>query len=81
MYMQGKVAAYLGGIAAVAYENAAGQLLVQVTTDYGATWNLRKIIGVDATRKDWSLCIDKNGYIYLAYQVSHASIKVEQSIN
>lgn len=81
MYMQGKAAAYSGGVAAVAYEDAGGQLLVQVSTDYGATWNLRRTVGVDAARKDYSLCIDENGYIYLAHQVSHASVKVERSID
>ena len=80
MYMQGKAAAYSGGVAAVAYENSAGQLLVQVTTDYGATWNLRKTVGVDALREDYSLCIDKNGYIFLAHQISTSAVMVERSL-
>lgn len=81
MYMQGKAAAYSGGVVTVAYENAAGQLLIQVSTDYGATWNLRKTVGVLAARKDWSIAIDKNGYIFLAHQISTSSVMVERTVD
>lgn len=76
-----KIGAYAGGVVAIAYEDGAGQLLVKVSTDYGATWNLRNTIGASAARKDWSLIIDPNGYIYLAYQASSSTYTVIRSVD
>lgn len=80
-YLQNKVGCHESGMAAFAYENAAGQLLVEVSTDWGATWNTRKTVGALAARNDYSLCVDKNGYIYLAHQTTTSNFMLEYSTN
>ena len=53
-----------------------------MSTDYGATWNLRRTIAPLAARKDFSLVIDQaTGYIFLIYQVSTSYMTVERSID
>lgn len=74
-----KVGCHSSGVVAVAYESAGGTLYVYVSTDYGATWNLRKTVGATASRKDYSLTIGDDGKIYLAHQSSSSYVRVEVS--
>ena len=78
---QNKLGVHAGGLVALAYTDTTGQVLIKVSTDFGATFALVKTLPVDATRKDYSLVVDPNGHIYISYMVSHASIKTERSID
>lgn len=79
---QNKLGVHTSGVVALAYTNGAGQLIVKVSTDFGATYVTRKTEGALADRKDYSLVIDDdNGYIYLAHQISNSAVKVERSID
>lgn len=81
MSMQNKLGVYSSGLVALAYTNNVGQLIVKVSTDFGATYVTQKTIGALAARKDYSLAVDKDGYIYLSHQVSANSVMVERSID
>lgn len=78
---QSKVGVSSAGVVAVAYEDLSGNLRVVVSTDYGSTFTLRKTVTANAARKDFSLIIDSNGYIYLAHQISSSAVMIERSIN
>lgn len=80
-YMQNKVGCHSSGVCAFAYEDAAGQLLVEVSTDFGATWANKDTIAANPNRLDWSLVVDDNGYIYLAYQTGTSTFALKKSIN
>jgi hypothetical protein len=76
-----KMGVHSTGLVACAYTDGAGQIIVKVSTDYGATFATVKTVGALAARKDYSLIVDENGYIYLTHQVTTTAYKVERSIN
>jgi hypothetical protein len=78
---QNKLGVHSSGLVALAYTNTAGQLIVKVSTDFGATYNTVKTVGALAARKDYSLVVDATGNIYLAHQVSTSAVMVEKSVN
>jgi len=78
---QNKLGVHSTGLVALAYTNTAGQVLIKVSTDFGVTFSNVKTLPTLSARKDYSLIVDPNGYIYLAHQISTTSIKIERSIN
>lgn len=76
-----KLGVHSSGLVALAYTNTAGQLIVKISTDFGATYVTRKTIGTLVDRNDYSLAVDNSGYIYLAHQISSTSVMVERSID
>jgi hypothetical protein len=78
---QNKFGVHSSGIVACAYTNASGQIVLKVSTDFGATYPNTATIAYSALRKDYSLCVDDNGYIYLAHQVATDKVNLERSVN
>jgi len=76
-----KIGVFSTGMVAVAYENTSNELVIYVSTDNGATFNLMKTITTLAGSRSFSLTVDAAGYIYIAYQISTSSVRVERSIN